>query len=159
MCLKWPNDLLIGADKFGGILVESTNAGRQSDLLPVIGIGINIGSHPVDRGQMRTHLARHGLSVTPDAVLARLAPSLAAWLATWDEGRGFAAVREAWLERSISPGEWLAVNTGAQRVEGTFLGIDANGSLLLQDQTSIVRQFSFGDVSLMGHQTAADAHE
>ena len=42
--LRWPNDLLIGPRKVGGILVESST---NSKSLPyaVVGIGINVHQH------------------------------------------------------------------------------------------------------------------
>lgn len=38
--LKWPNDLLVGRAKLGGILIELVRAGN--DVMVVIGIGLNI---------------------------------------------------------------------------------------------------------------------
>ena len=37
--IKWPNDLVMGADKLGGILIETVRSGGRS--VAVIGIGIN----------------------------------------------------------------------------------------------------------------------
>src|SRR4029079_2308708 len=87
--LKWPNDVLIGTAKCAGILAESTSAGEARMLL-VIGIGINLAWHPRDLGRAATHLNEHGVQVTPEAMLAALAPALAGWLRTWDGGAGFA---------------------------------------------------------------------
>jgi BirA family biotin operon repressor/biotin-[acetyl-CoA-carboxylase] ligase len=39
--LRWPNDLLIGPKKVGGILVESKNSGGSVDFV-VAGVGINV---------------------------------------------------------------------------------------------------------------------
>lgn len=36
--IKWPNDLVMGADKLGGILIETVRSGSRS--VAVIGIGI-----------------------------------------------------------------------------------------------------------------------
>ena len=44
--VKWPNDLMIGNRKFGGILVES-KSGLDPELTPlVIGIGLNLNASP-----------------------------------------------------------------------------------------------------------------
>lgn len=42
--IKWPNDLIIGDRKLGGILVEAQT--RGSDLVAIVGIGLNILATP-----------------------------------------------------------------------------------------------------------------
>ena len=42
--LKWPNDLIVGGQKLGGVLCESFHTG--SGATTVIGVGLNV--HPVD---------------------------------------------------------------------------------------------------------------
>jgi BirA family biotin operon repressor/biotin-[acetyl-CoA-carboxylase] ligase len=72
------------------------------------------------------------------------------WLELWREGEGFEAIREAWLARAGPVGERLAVNAGAEPVEGAFAGLDADGALLLRDPQGQTRRFSYGDVTLAG---------
>jgi BirA family biotin operon repressor/biotin-[acetyl-CoA-carboxylase] ligase len=144
--LKWPNDILIGPAKAGGILVESSTG--PAGLMAVIGIGINLVAHPDLPERPATHLGAHGVAPDPETLLAAIAPAHAGWLEVWAEGRGFAAVREAWLARCGALGQRLSVNTGRETIEGTFCGVDADGALLLQDASGRERCFSFGDVAL-----------
>ena len=44
----------------------------------MIGIGINLASHPSGLGRAATHLAAHGVSVAPEAMLGCLAEAIAA---------------------------------------------------------------------------------
>src|SRR6185437_573813 len=44
--LKWPNDVLLGLAKMGGILVESTSARGSPGFLAVLGFGVNIDNAP-----------------------------------------------------------------------------------------------------------------
>lgn len=143
--LKWPNDILIGDAKAGGILIESSTIG--GDLAAVIGIGLNVASSPAIPDRATTHLAAHGIVPGPPSLLTLIAASMRSWLETWDDGRGFAAVREAWLTRALPIGERLSINTGPEHVAGTFAGLDPEGALLL-DVDGSVRRFTFGDVSL-----------
>lgn len=148
--LKWPNDILIGGRKAGGILIESTVLGAGTEaarLAAVIGIGINVATHPEDLGRPATSLAAHGAEISPGALLARLAEQARSWLALWDNGDGFPAIREAWLTRAHPIGERMSINTGSERVAGTFAGLEADGGLLLGTETGI-RRFAFGDVTL-----------
>ena len=54
--LKWPNDLMLGGDKLGGVLVES-RMGRES--FAIAGIGLNLERAPADLPRA-TALATHG---------------------------------------------------------------------------------------------------
>jgi len=143
--LKWPNDVLIGPAKAGGILVESSTG--NAGLVAVIGIGINLASHPDLPDRPATHLGAHGNAPDPETLLAAIAPSLAAWLDVWAEGEGFSSIREAWLARCGALGQRLSVNTGRETIEGAFCGVDHDGGLLLQEGGR-ERRFSFGDVTL-----------
>jgi len=145
LSLKWPNDILIADEKAGGILIESSTG--AAGLTAVIGIGVNVATAPPLPDRAATCLAAHGPAPEPHLLLERIAASMTVWLALWDEGRGFAAVREAWLRRAHPIGERMSINTGAERVSGAFLGLDPDGALILDNEAG-VRRFTFGDVSL-----------
>jgi BirA family biotin operon repressor/biotin-[acetyl-CoA-carboxylase] ligase len=144
--LKWPNDVLIGHAKCAGILIESLSGARTATV--VIGIGIDLVRHPVDLGRAATHLAEHGCRVSPEVVLASLSQAMHNWLGVWDGGRGFAGVRQAWLDRAGPAGERVTVNTGRRRMEGTFADLDAEGALVICDRHGQRRTVTFGDVTL-----------
>jgi BirA family biotin operon repressor/biotin-[acetyl-CoA-carboxylase] ligase len=146
--LKWPNDILIGAEKVGGILVESST--DQEGLLAAVGIGVNLESHPEGLDQPATHLGAHGVAPSPEALLETLSAALDEWITRWEAEQGFGAVRDAWLGRAGPVGEQMRINTAREAVTGTFRGLDETGALLLRDQVGRVRRFSFGDVSLGG---------
>jgi len=146
--LKWPNDVLIGPAKAGGVLVETTTRGRER--LAVVGIGLNLASAPENLDPPATYLARHGLALSPSEALCFLAGTMDAWLKTWNEGEGFALLREAWLERAGPAGELLSVRAGEGHVEGRFVGLDADGALIVAGPDGEERRFAFGDVSLLG---------
>jgi BirA family biotin operon repressor/biotin-[acetyl-CoA-carboxylase] ligase len=145
--LKWPNDVLVGAAKVAGVLSESI-VGKDAEPLAMLGIGINLASSPADAGRPTTDLSAHGLSIASAAALRALDGAMSKWLAIWDCGRAFAAVRAAWLERAGPSGEELVVNAGSGRVEGRFAGLDPDGSLLLTDPDGRLHRFSFGDVTV-----------
>jgi BirA family transcriptional regulator, biotin operon repressor / biotin---[acetyl-CoA-carboxylase] ligase len=151
--LKWPNDVLIGDAKCVGILAESQIGERGAEITAVIGIGINLVSHPTDLRRATTDLADHGVIIAPEAMLAALAPSLEGWLAAWDSGRGFPRVRAAWLGRGGKFGESLSVDTGKERIAGTFVDLDADGALLMRDGQGAQRRVTFGDVTLASSRT------
>lgn len=155
--LKWPNDVLIGEAKLAGILPESTRVpGPSHALIAVVGIGINLAGRPEGIGRTATDLAAHGCPIEPADMLGRLAAAMADWLGRWDNGAGFERVRKAWLQRAGPPGERISVNTGRELVEGSFLGIDAQGALVLRDLSGARHRFTYGDVTLGAAADASD---
>ena len=137
--IKWPNDLLAGADKLAGILLE-----REGEAV-VIGFGVNLAHHPQDIDRPATSLAEMaGTAPEPQLFAEHLAESFARWLALW-RGRGLAPVREAWLAAAHPPGTALSTSEG----EGLFEGLDAVGGLRLRLAGGEVRTIHAGDVFLI----------
>lgn len=145
--LKWPNDLMIGTAKLGGILVESSRFG--GDDVVMIGIGINLAVAPEIDGREVTHLATHGPKVAPDMLLQHLAPEMAKWLAAWDAGRGFDAVRTAWADRAHPPGQALSVKGHDRHYRGTFQGLGPDGHLEMMTDDGSHISLDHGDVALV----------
>ena len=146
--LKWPNDVLIGPAKAGGILVETTTARGEPGFLAVIGFGLNVVSFPSNLGRAATSLAAEGIAVGAETVLNGLADNCAEWLARWDDGRGFEAVRHAWMARAGVLGEAITINTASGLVAGTYQGLAPSGALLAGVDGRI-QTITYGDVALI----------
>jgi BirA family transcriptional regulator, biotin operon repressor / biotin---[acetyl-CoA-carboxylase] ligase len=152
--LKWPNDLLIGHAKAGGILVETTTARGEptfhggAGFLAVIGFGLNVATSPGTLGRAVASLAGNGLSVTPDAVLDSLADHCDGWIARWDNGQGFEAIRQAWLERAGPLGEPITIQSASGPISATYRGLTSCGALLA-DINGKIETITYGDVALI----------
>jgi len=146
--LKWPNDILIGTAKVGGILVESTSRPPQPGIVVIVGVGLNLVAAPDDLGRAATFLACHGLTLSPREALCFLAQTMSDWIRIWDNGEGFSEVRQAWLDRAGPIGEGLTINAAQGPVTGVFAGLDDSGALLLQSLDGKLQSFAFGDVTL-----------
>ena len=140
--IKWPNDVLVNGAKVSGILAE---AGTAAPFI-IIGIGVNLVSHPCNSLYPTTHLSAHGApDVTPPDFANLLAPALMAMIERWLE-HGFGAIRPAYVARSHHPGEWMRIRANSDHpVSGTFIAIDEDGclSLSVDGQT---RRLAAGDV-------------
>lgn len=132
--LKWPNDALLNGGKAAGVLLEASGQGGRLDWL-AIGIGVNLAAHPeADAGALHppTSLrAATGVVVTPSDALLSIAASVARWSDTL-KGRGFTAIREAWLSRAVRLGERIEARTPSETVAGLFEDVDATGALVLR---------------------------
>jgi len=128
---KWPNDVLVRGRKLAGILLESeTGADGRLDFV-VIGVGVNILVTPEDVEYPSTSLAAEGVAgVTPEEVLAAFAKRFGRWERRWQRV-GFAPVRKAWLARAAGLGEQIRVRLERTTLHGRFVGLDHDGTLLL----------------------------
>jgi BirA family transcriptional regulator, biotin operon repressor / biotin---[acetyl-CoA-carboxylase] ligase len=131
--LKWPNDLVVGGRKLGGILIE-TRISDEGEGAAVVGVGLNATTSRESLDGLglpgATSLAAAGApaaALSGDrAVLALLAALDAAVASETDVAAEFAAVS------AHAIGEPIAVHDGPRRVEGTFQGVTADGFLRLQ---------------------------
>jgi BirA family biotin operon repressor/biotin-[acetyl-CoA-carboxylase] ligase len=143
--LKWPNDILLGEAKLGGILLESrTGSGRDTPAV-VIGTGLNLAYAPGDLSRPVASLADAGIAAAPAQAFAALAWATAEWLMHWRDGAGFETIRGAWLNRATQLGGPISVRLGSDLITGTFLGIDEMGALRLETQGG-ERRLTAGDV-------------
>lgn len=151
--LKWPNDAIFDGAKLAGLLLES--APGASDLLCVIGYGVNCRSHPEGLAYPATDLAAAGDSAAdPDAIMADLCAELATRLAIWDRGQNFRDIRTAWLAHAIDRGTRLVVSLASGPRHGTFQGLDADGRLLLATGEGVLA-VDAGDVFLAPREEAS----
>ena len=142
--LKWPNDVLLSGAKIAGILIESITGPKGTGLAAAIGIGINVSLAPQYTGRPVAALGADPRART--AVFEALARAFETWLARWDEGRGFAGIREAWLARAHVIGEPLNVSLNGSSIGGRFHGLDERGALQLETDAGVVIAVSAGDI-------------
>lgn len=128
--VKWPNDLLVGGAKAGGVLIE-TGAAPGGGLWLAVGIGANLAEAPSDTPYPATCLAAQVAAPSPDAALAVLDAGFARWMGVWEQG-GFEPIRAAWTARAHGLGAACTVAFGHRSVTGIHEGLDADGALLLR---------------------------
>src|SRR5688572_5965141 len=65
---KWPNDLMVGERKMGGILAEGSVAGGQLRHV-VLGVGVNLAASGLPGDRTSTSLADEGGQAAPEPIL------------------------------------------------------------------------------------------
>ncbi len=153
VALKWPNDLLVGKRKLGGILLESCAAGMTA----VIGIGINIALPKNANSHIKTGIMPIDLSeLLPsvpgiEGLAAALIERLGATLQIFDRD-GFDPFRASWSVFDALAGKDVVVQRAdAEQVDivhGIAHGIAADGALMVHGDEGIQRIVS-GSVSLV----------
>jgi BirA family biotin operon repressor/biotin-[acetyl-CoA-carboxylase] ligase len=138
--LRWPNDLLIGHGKVGGILVE---AKTKSDRVAytVVGVGINVHQQAFDSdlAQQATSLdLQSGRRVSRQSLLASLLKSLESEMLLLCDPA--AAVQfPPRVERASTWISGKAVQVhGPQACTGITDGLDANGFLRIRTDSDLV---------------------
>lgn len=143
---KWPNDVLLDGAKIAGILLETESAGGDALAWLVVGVGVNLDSHPADTPYPATDLrARTGERVSPEAMLGAFGRHFLTWTNRWLE-EGFAPVREAWRLWAKGIGESVRVRLPREELTGTFVDLDDDGALLVELADGTRRRVSAGDV-------------
>jgi len=140
---KWPNDVLINDRKVAGILLES--GGSRTGLWVVLGLGINLASHPDEAMFPATSLKESGVDWTPNAALDNFLRIFAGLYPVW-QAHGFSPIRRSWLQRARHLGETIEVARHGERLKGIFEDVDESGALKLRLEDGTMETITAGDV-------------
>jgi BirA family biotin operon repressor/biotin-[acetyl-CoA-carboxylase] ligase len=147
--LKWPNDILYGEGKLGGILIELD--ADDGNARAIAGIGLNLRL-PENAGNIGAVLApaalEQALPVLPErnVLFAALLDELVRVFDRFEAG-GFPALRDEWLARHAWQGRAIyLLRDGRVEKEGICAGADNEGALLVRTAAGLERCLS-GDVS------------
>jgi BirA family biotin operon repressor/biotin-[acetyl-CoA-carboxylase] ligase len=124
--LKWPNDLVVGDAKLGGILIETRNGEHA-----LIGIGLNHRRTPGLEARVRRRLAfiEELAPVSRNQVIRAVVAALLEALERFD-ARGLEALRADWEAMDAHAGQRLRVRLADGRtLSGIAAGLADDGSL------------------------------
>lgn len=127
---KWPNDVLVAEKKCVGILLQSRLGTDGTVAALVAGIGTNVATAPAGTDWAATCLAEAGATADVEAVAMAEVMAVDRWYRVWKE-RGFAPIRQAWLDRAYAQGRRIRARTGEREVHGIFETLDEGGALVL----------------------------
>ena len=150
--IRWPNDLMIGDRKVGGILVESRcSAGAERTY--VIGIGINClqqhGHFPAELDPIATSLdLETDGPVDRTRVVEHLLRRLNYWL-FGPAARDAQALRQEWLARAEPMGRTVRLRNRGEEFRGVVEDIDPQGSIVLRLDQGGVRAFPAHDTTII----------
>jgi BirA family biotin operon repressor/biotin-[acetyl-CoA-carboxylase] ligase len=138
--LRWPNDLLIGPSKAGGILVEAHNEGGSISYA-VVGIGINVHQQSFAPGLSTPATSldiEAGRRISRQTVLLALLKSLEREVLALAEECSAELIR-ARVERVSTwvRGKSVEVH-GPQACSGITAGLDEHGFLLVNTRAGVV---------------------
>jgi BirA family biotin operon repressor/biotin-[acetyl-CoA-carboxylase] ligase len=151
VALKWPNDLVVGNAKLGGILIE-LRAEAGGPAYVVIGLGLNVAlgdavlQQVAASGTQAADLVGLGIAQRDrNRLAAALISSLVTGLRQF-QSEGFAAFAPEWRAADALAGRPVVISGDSGSVAGHARGIDSGGALCLETREGLQR-FVTGEVS------------
>jgi len=130
VCVKWPNDVLVGDRKAAGILIQNELAGDRITA-SVVGVGLNVNSTELHRGLGSTSLRTEvGHVMDRRAVLNDLLARFDRWWTQAQHDR--AAVDAAYANVLWGRGRPMALELDGASLVATPLDVDELGRLRLR---------------------------
>lgn len=155
--LKWPNDLLLGAESRKGAGVLAEVGAHDADGTPavVVGMGLNVlplpEAAPLGAGGLAaTSLAEAGASVVDRTELAiMLLTELGSLEVAWRSAGGdpvASGLYDEYLAACSTLGQRVRVELPASELVGTASRLDPDGTLVVRDDAGTEHAVSAGDV-------------
>jgi BirA family biotin operon repressor/biotin-[acetyl-CoA-carboxylase] ligase len=142
--LKWPNDLIVGTAKLGGLLAEAVLS-TNGELAVVVGIGINL-TWAGPSGEGSTCIRDlSGVTLDPRAVLDTLLEELDGRLSALYGSRS-EEIRLELRHALATLGQTVRVDGPRETVEGLALDVDDHGRLQVQTSDGVV-SVDVGDIT------------
>jgi BirA family biotin operon repressor/biotin-[acetyl-CoA-carboxylase] ligase len=134
--LKWPNDVVYGRRKLGGILTESVfRPGAPGHA--IIGIGLNVNHEEADFPEELRAMATSLRLITGrpwdrEALLTRLCQTLDSWYNSLIRGGKDEVIRGYEERMAFAPGTRVRVATLRDEIRGVYCGLTQEGRLRLE---------------------------
>lgn len=141
--LKWPNDLMAGDGKLGGILAEAQYP-RRGEAVVVAGLGLNVNLRDeladATNSAYASPVDLHGLLEEPPSRETLAVAMILGWRRIFREyeTEGFEAFQERYARLDWLKGKSVVVATAEARVEGLAAGVSGAGALLIETRKGTV---------------------
>lgn len=143
--IKWPNDIIMGNKKLGGILTELIAETDKINFV-VIGIGLNVNNDKKTlissavslKEQKKENINR---IILLQEILRRIESNY--FLFQKLKAR---PILEKWREHNVTLGRRVKVYCQKEHIEGEALDLDIDGGLLIRKDSGIVAKVTAGDV-------------
>ena len=144
--LKWPNDLVLGNAKLGGILIESKTQGERVSFA-ILGIGLNVnqGKAQLPSGATSLHIIsgkKYDLSLLLRPILNQLR-----W--RYDDLDQPSKVVEDWWRNCIHRPLRVQVTLPKDIVTGITRSVAEDGSLMIETDDHKIRKVTEGSLRIL----------
>ncbi len=151
--LKWPNDIMLGTRKLGGVLAEIV---AESGVVrrAVVGVGINVNMSEDDfppelRAEAVSVAQKLGSRVPRAPLLRRVLEEMDRRYDVVRREKSAKSLVHEWRATAPHTGRIVRVKHNGEEQEGTVAGFDDDGALLLRSQSGSVRRLLAADVTIL----------
>ena len=141
--VKWPNDLMAGGKKIGGILIENTVLGK-SIRYSVAGIGLNVNQTKFNAPAATSLFSYTGREFETNKLFADLLVSIEAEFIRL-KNKEFAKLQAEWLNHLYLLNTPHQFSKDGKSFEGVITGIDRLGRLEVKVDSGI-RYYNFKEI-------------
>lgn len=150
--IKWPNDILVGTKKVGGILTEMRSDADMIHFMAVgIGVNVNMASDTVPenlRPLITSLKAEKGRPVSRVQLLGMILSQFEYWYTQLIKKGRKTLIRE-WMRLNFTIGNNVRVKTQNRVVSGTADGISDDGELFVRLASGAVEKVFSGEVTIL----------
>ena len=144
--LKWPNDLVLGTAKLGGILIESKTL-RDSVSFAILGIGLNVNQTQAQLPQGAVSLRlesrkQYDLRTMLTAILDQIRSS-------FNDLNHPSRIMKEWWRNCIHRPVRIQVAVGNDTITGVSAAIEEDGSLLIDTDDRMIRRVNEGSLRIL----------
>jgi len=148
--VKWPNDLVLGDAKLGGLLTELASAAGGLEYV-VVGIGLNVNLDVTRLPELDAPAASLSAELGRPVSRCEVLISFLQWAdELYGRLREGWSPREAWRDALVTLGREVTAATSEETVHGMALDVDDDGALLVRMADGTLRRILAGDVTLRG---------
>ncbi len=149
--IKWPNDVYLNNKKLSGILLESEIEAEKINKL-IVGIGLNVNDTQKDLKQLSdiatSMYIETGKTFSKKEVFAFLLNEIENVYIKYISDLKFRKDLLSYIDRKLLwKGEKVILVDQDKKIEGTLIGIDESGSILIKEKNKTTKVYS-GDLSL-----------
>lgn len=148
LAIKWPNDILAGNKKIGGILIENSIK-NNGEIFSVIGIGLNVNQKYFGELAKATSLTViKGREYDKDALLYAIAENLRRYVSAL-LNKDSEYVWKKYLSHLYKKNVPMPFEKDDRRFMGIITGVSGQGSLLVQLEDDTVAEYGIKEVQLL----------
>jgi len=146
LALKWPNDILVGSRKVGGVLIENQSQGQQLSA-SVVGIGLNVNQPDIPVRGAGSLIQVVDRELDLNDLYQLLLTHLEVRYTDLRAG-GFELLHAQYLERLYRYQVLQEFESGGRKFQGTIVDVDESGRLCV-DANGEVKKYSLKEISMI----------
>lgn len=148
LAIKWPNDILSGNKKIGGVLIENSIK-NNGEIFSVVGIGLNVNQTDFEGLPKASSVAlitghEHDKTVLLKAIVENLQRNVAALL-----HKNAVPIWTKYHKKLYKKGVPMPFEKDGQRFMGIIQDVNSSGNLLLLLEDDTVAEFKIKELQML----------